>query len=234
MVYVTVPGCVHQRPSCCRGAGAVAPPASPGHHVQHQGELGNHSQGTLGGHRTANPNPTERPQTTFSGKQRQRKGSNLRTHIGVARATEIAESERDSHPAEMWGEQDREGQHTQTQILPRRGLASPVTASGGNREGMRRRLSRRESKRLWQCPGAPVTEQNPSDILSKCYITTCPVAMVLKVFLAEKYSSNKTMALPHPLCNPWALSQFQGQGPATLSQCLFFLVDTCLSSAEAP
>jgi hypothetical protein len=38
--------------------------------------------------------------------------------------------------------------------------------------------------------------------LSKGYISTWPVAMVLKVFLAEKYSSNKTVALPHPLCNP--------------------------------
>lgn len=95
------------RSLCTAAGGARKPP--PGHPGRPQNSKSQPNRKT--------------PDHIFRKTERQRKCSNLRIHIGEARATEIAESERDSHPAEMLGEQDREGQHTQT--LPRGGLHPP-------------------------------------------------------------------------------------------------------------
>ena len=138
-----MPGYVHQGPSCCRGAGAVAPPASR-HHVQHQGELGNDSQDTLGGHRTANTNPTERPQTTFSGKLRDREKAPTWEHISERPEQLRLQSLRETATQQKCGEsrigrasihrhryfQD-EGRHPPSQLLEETKRAWGDASAGG-------------------------------------------------------------------------------------------------------
>lgn len=139
-------------------AGAVAPPTSPGHHVQQQGSSETTPMAPWEATEQQISTQQKDPKPHFQEKLRDRENiPTLRTHTERPEQLRL-QSERDSHSAEMWGA--GQGGPAGTQTLPRGGR-HPPSQLPEETERAGETLQQRESERLRQLQGPQSQNTTP-------------------------------------------------------------------------